>query len=128
MEATMNSRVEQELQARVEAFALDVTQILQRAVADSVQQALGGSSSSRGNAVHGKKKAPPSRTAGGRPVAADALLKELNRAGDRRMEELAKSLRTTTSALSKPMKELIAANQVKFTGQARGTKYRAAKS
>jgi hypothetical protein len=128
----MNERIQRELQKSVEAFATDVTAILQRAVAAAVAEALGGSRAARaqvGRRPRGRSKA---KDAAGRRTRqrvqqeAGALLKEVQRRGDRRMEEIAKSLRTSTKALVTPMKKLLAAKKVKKSGTARGTKYRAA--
>ena len=125
----MASRIDAELQERIENFAHEITGLLKRAVADSVAEALTGTAARRGGGRGGRggKLPPPSRRAGGRAVEASELLKELQKRTDQRMEELAKSLKTTTGALKAPMKKLIDEKQVKSVGQARGTKYRIAK-
>lgn len=121
----MNERIQRELQEQVEAFATTVTAILQRAVADAVADALGGSRKLRVAA----KSAPATRggkTEAARVSRADALLREVQRKGGRRMEEIAKSMRTSTKSLTSPMRRLLKAKRVKKSGVARGTKYRAA--
>ena len=154
--AFMNDQIQRELQARIEAFASDVTTILQKAVADAVAAVLAateGSSvgrttrlgpgkqvasrSPKGSKSAQKKRvtksSPPTkktaRRAGtGAPFDAQALLREVERKPDQRMEELAKALRTTTQRLGEPMKTLLAAKAVKKAGQARGTTYRASQA
>jgi hypothetical protein len=72
----------------------------------------------KGGAGRGARRA-------GRAVSAEALLKEVAREADRRMEQIADALSTDSKALLPTMKKLIAEKKVKTTGQARGTKYRA---
>lgn len=124
--APMNEAIQRQLQARIEAFASDVTEILTRAVADSVAAALGGSPRS------GAKRVPATSARSRRPKSGrgssldtETVLTEVRRKGDRRVEELAKSLRTSTRSLRLPLKKLIAAKKVKTTGQRRGMRYTA---
>jgi hypothetical protein len=115
----MNDQIQNQLQQRIELFAADVTAILQRAVADSVAQVMKSTPGARA-------AAPASKPAkAGRVTEADELLREIKRAGGRRIEELAKALRVPSKSLKAPMKKLLEGNKVKTTGQARGTKYRA---
>lgn len=115
----MDSKTQQQLQSRIEEFAKDVTNILQRAVHLAMKDAL-----PRG----GKGKVVGSRGArrAARSVTPEALLKEVAREGDRRMEQIADALGAKSRTLLPVMKKLIAEKKVKTTGQARGTKYRAA--
>jgi hypothetical protein len=121
----MNERIQRELQDRIEAFATDVTAILQRAVADAVTEALGGARRASTSAT-GATTPRGGKTEAARAAGAEALLREVKRKGGRRIEEIAKSLRTSTKALKSPMGRLLKAKRVKRTGQARGTKYTAA--
>ena len=118
----MNERIQRELQDRIEAFAADVTEILRRAVADSVAEVLGGSRQ-RKNAAGAPRGG---RTEAARAARAEALFREVQRKGDRRIEEIAKSMRISTKELKAPMGRLLKAKRVKRTGAARGTRYRAA--
>lgn len=127
--AAMNEKIQRELHNRIEAFAAEITEILQRAVAGSVAEVLGGPAKTRPSARAGVKavNAPAATRAKTRVVMdRDVLLHEVRRQGGRRMEELGKALRATTKVLRGPMKQLIAEKKVKTSGQARGTKYRAA--
>lgn len=127
--AAMNEKIQRELHNRIEAFAAEITEILQRAVAGSVAEVLGGPVKTRPSARAGVKavNAPAVTRAKARAVMdRDVLLREVRRQGGRRMEELGKALRATTKVLRGPMKQLIAEKKVKTSGQARGTRYRAA--
>jgi hypothetical protein len=125
----MNAQVQRALQERIEAFAADVTKILQDAVAVAVAEAFDAVPTSR----RGSALRPRLTDAGGRRSRArmqqitDALLKEVQRQGGRRMEQIAESMGLKeTKPLVTPMKKLLAAKKVKKRGQARGTTYRAA--
>jgi general stress protein YciG len=111
----MNEKIQRELQGRIEAFAADVTAVLQRAMVDAVNQALKGSAGKRGR-VSGKSK-----------VSDAELLKEIARKGGRRIEEIELSLGAARKSLAPGVKRLLAAKQIRRTGQARGTKYFAGK-
>lgn len=119
--ARMNQQIQRELQARVESFASDVTAILTRAVADAVAQALGSAAPRKLNTRVATRRRPQSGR--GSSFEVDAVFAEVKRKGGRRMEELAKALKTTTKSLSLPMKKLIVAKKVKARGVARGTRY-----
>lgn len=122
--AAMNQRIQRELQESVEDFGSDVTALLTRAVAEAVAEVLAG--------ARVKKAASPRNAATRRPKSGrgssydvDKLFVEVQRQGGRRMEQIAKSLRTSTKSLTLPMKKLIAAKKVKASGMARGTNYTA---
>lgn len=132
----MNEQIQKALQERIEAFASDVTEILQRAVADAVAEALGpgrkGRDAGPARGTRGAQRAVE-RDRGGKRTRAQvqreadaALLQEVTRKGGRRIEQIAKSMRRSTKALALPMKALLKAKKVKRTGVARGTMYRAA--
>src|SRR3954469_7090783 len=121
----MNAQLQRALETRIEAFARDITSILQSAVADAVGDALG--SKRGGGSV--------ARGAGGRKLSsrseriradADALLRGVEKKGGQRMEQIAKSMGSSTKALGAPMRFLLKEKKVKRSGQARGTTYRAA--
>lgn len=120
----MSTNLENELRTRIEAFANDITAILQRAVATSVADALkvgpgrAGSAAAKGRAARGQ-----ARSAAQDGAARAALLREIQRKGGRRMEELSKAMRTPSKVLRGSIKALLADKKIKTTGQARGTKY-----
>jgi hypothetical protein len=124
--AAMNQRIQRELQKSIEAFGSDVTAVLTRAVAEAVAAAL---ARARVEKAVGGRAAAARRPKSGRGSSYDVekLLVEVKREGGRRMEQIAKSLRTSTKSLSLPMNKLIAAKNVKARGVARGMKYSAVK-
>ena len=125
----MNEKIQRELHNRIETFATEITEILQRAVAGSVTEVLGVPGKVRPSGRAGAKTASAKAVTHAKARAVmdgDTLLREVRRQGGRRMEELSKALRRTTMVLRGPMKKLIAEKKVKTSGQARGTKYRAA--
>ena len=125
MRPRMNDTLSRELQARIEAFAGDITAILQRAVADSVRDVLGATSPSKSSS---KKGAPVIKRPVGRPPKVfdtSALLREITRSGGRRMEQIGKSMGKPTKTLVRPMKRLLQEKKVKRKGKARGTTYTA---
>lgn len=118
----MNDQLKNQLDARIQSFAAEITAILQSAVADAIASAL---ADPRAKAVS-RASAPAAPRAKARAAMdASALLREVTRKPGQRMEELAKSLGTPTKVLRTPMAALLAAKKVKKSGQARGTKYRA---
>ena len=137
----MNQNTQRELQARIEAFATDITEILQRAVADSLTGALGksgagggrGRGAGGGNGASGRgaggraAKKAGGRGRGGRGGAADegAVLKELSKEPGRRVTQIAEALGLDSKSVGKTLKALVANKKAKSTGQARGTKYTA---
>jgi hypothetical protein len=121
----MNAQVQRALENRIEAFAREITTILQSAVADAVGDALasrGGGSVARG--AGGRKLS--SRSARIRDDA-EALLREVKKHSGLRMEQIAKNMGlSNTKPLVAPMRFLLKEKKVKRAGQARGTTYRAA--
>lgn len=126
----MNERTRRELEDRIAAFARDVTDILQRAVADSVGGAL--SAARRDDGARGRGRAAGraakrgGRRGGGDGVTDEAVLKEVQKEGGRRITQIAEAMGTESAAIVKQLKRLVAAKKVKTTGQRRGTKYKAA--
>lgn len=114
----MPQSIQNQLQARIEAFASDLTAILQRAVADSVNQALATGRKGAGSAGRGGRLPRVD-------FSEDALLREIKREGGRRMEELSAALKAPSRSLKGPIKRLLAAKKIKTAGKARGTKYSA---
>ncbi len=126
----MKDKVQRELQARIEAFARDITTLLSRAVSDAMRDAVpvakarrGRPPKSAGGGGAGKKAGKKKRA--GKAIDEDTLLKEVAKEGGRRMEQIAQSLGTTSKAIGPSMKALISAQKVKASGKARGTKYQA---
>lgn len=146
----MNEQIRAALQQRIETFANDLTSILQKAVADAIADAL---RAARPSLKPGKKAAPKAtrrakgaskktakksaakrnKKAGrakartkGPAVTAAAVLAELRRNPGQGIEELARSLGTSSDSVSQPLRALVEEKAVKKKGLARGTKYRPA--
>ncbi|MBI1947440.1 MAG: hypothetical protein HYS27_17230 [Deltaproteobacteria bacterium] len=119
----MNDQLQQQLHNRIQAFATDITSLLQGAVADAVASALKvtptGSPGRRGARPVAALRAGPS-------IDANALLREVARKPGRGVEEIASSLRMNSKRLRPVMAKLLKAGKVKRSGKARGSKYRAA--
>jgi predicted HTH transcriptional regulator len=118
----MNQNVQRELQAQIEAFSQEIVAILTSAVTDSVASALAGKNAKGGAAM---VKRGPGRPPKNPSFDTDSLPAEIKRNGDRRSEQLAKSLRTTTKKIAAPLRKLVELKKVKTQGKARGTKYSA---
>mgnify|MGYP001580449084 FL=1 len=119
----MNDQLKNQLEARIQSFAADITAVLQGAVANAVEAAL---SDLKVKPAKQPSARSATRTRAPAEVNTAALLRELSRKPGQRMEELSKSLATSTKVLRAPMAALLDAKKVKKSGKARGTKYRAA--
>lgn len=112
-------------QAQIEALVASFTADLTRVMQDAVSEALRGTGTAKAG-----KKTTAARRAGGRASSDTALderlFREIKKQGGRRLEELAVSLNVDSKRLKLPARRLVAAKRVKKSGQARGTKYRAA--
>lgn len=121
----MTQSIQSQLQERIEQFAADLTAILQQAVKESVAATLTPSGArGAGNRVT-KGAASPSRKQAAKAISEADLIREVKRAGGRRIEEIAKSLSMPTGSIVPTMKKLIADKKIKTAGQARGTRYTA---
>ena len=143
--APMNEKIQAQLQERIEAFAADVTTILQQAVADSVSDVLAGTAAKPARRApaakvgrkaktktkakakaKGKRRAKGAKRSPAELVQLEkGLLREVKRKGGRRIEEIAESLGASTKDLTLPMKKLIGGKKVKSKGQRRATRYTA---
>jgi hypothetical protein len=130
----VNEQIQAQLQERIEAFAADVTAILQDAVASAVTDALASDGPAKGRS----KRATPSKRAASvrrkkgqkrdpKEIAKleKALLREIKREGGRRIEQIAEKMGTSTKELKVPMQHLLDGKAVKAKGQARATRYTA---
>jgi len=140
--AAMN-RIEQQIQARIETFVEELSDLVKRAALDSVSQALAGT-----NAVAARRGGRRSKTNGAKVAKTDgrrrpgprgpkrspealaklqaALLEEIQLNPGQRMEEIGKSLGVATKDLDLLIKKLIAGKRIKKRGKTRATTYFAA--
>src|SRR5689334_4657685 len=108
------SFLDDELNARTRRFAADITALLRGAIDDAVNSAL--------NAPRRNTPAPTSRGATrpkngrGSSLDVETVFAEVKRKGGRGVEDLARSLRTSTKTLRLPLQKLIAAKKVKTRG------------
>lgn len=110
-------------QAQIEALVASFTADLTRVMQDAVNEALRGA----GTAKAGRKAGGRGRGRGASDADLDErLFKEIKKQGGRRLEELAVAIGVDSKRLKLPARRLVAAKRVKKSGQARGTKYRAA--
>lgn len=124
------------IRERVDSFVADLTQMIREAALEAVQQALGaGAPAARRAGAPGRKQAAKRGPAGGgrKPSGsapkgnsaqvAEKLLAEIRRQPGQRLEEIARSLKTTTANLRPALDLLLGEGRVRTEGKARGTNY-----
>ena len=140
----MSSR--EAIAARVREFVADLEKLVVAAALESVQDALGGRPQASKPAAAAPKKArakaapaaPAATPSGKRKKGQKRTPAELAAVRNRleafvsanpgkRIEEIGKALSMPTAELSRPMKKLIDAGTVRFTGERRATRYFPAK-
>lgn len=138
----MTNSIRQQIDARVQAFVTELSDMARAAALEAVQGALGGGSAPvrrgpgrpRGSGA-GKKTAAPARPArrakGARRSSSDVdstanqLLTFVKSNDGKRLEEIARAMKVASADLKLPVKKLIAAKSLRTTGAKRGTKYHA---
>jgi hypothetical protein len=130
----MQSSIESEIQARVQAFTSELTELIRASAMELVSEALGGTAASG----RGRPRANGARTTTargpGRPKGAKRDPEDLAALTDKlgayiaknpglRIEEIGKALGTPTKDLALPVKKLIATKRISTKGQKRSTKY-----
>lgn len=136
----MNKNVEARLQQEIEAFAANVTAILQDAVAQSVTEVLGPASARRAGPSPASTRKVAKKAAGGKAKRkgkrirrtekdleriASKLLTQVKRREEQSMEEIGKALGMTTAQLALPVKMLLDEKRIKKKGHRRATRYSA---
>jgi hypothetical protein len=135
------SQIEQEIQARTEAFAAELSVLIRKAALEAVEAALAGSGvaapSRRGKKSATAKKATKkkaTRKKRGRRNAADieALATQVHEFvmanKGSRLEEISAGIGVPSKELKRPVTDLLAAKALRKEGQKRGTKYFAKKA
>lgn len=125
----MNATIRQ----RVDAFVDDLSQLIRKAALEAVHEALGAGqapAARRGRPARkaagrpaGSKSAPRSAAGGDVGRVAGALLEEIRRNPGQRLEEIARSMKTTTAILRPALNQLLRDGRVRTEGMARGTRY-----
>ena len=150
----MRNSTQSQIESLVHSFASELATLLAQATREDLAEAFGSTTGAsapksassplrRKKSATAKKstnkaapKAPTAKKAGKKGVrvrrslksvekTAEALLREVQKKGDRRMEEIATSMGTSTKELALPMKKLLEDKKVTAKGKARGTKYSA---
>lgn len=138
----MANSIRQQIDARVQAFVTELSDMARAAALEAVHGALGGGSTPvrRGpgrprKAGAGKKAAAPARPArrakGARRSSSDVdatagqLLTFVKSNDGKRLEEIARAMKINSADLKLPVKKLIEAKALRTTGAKRGTKYHA---
>ena len=140
----MNRDLESEIQVRIQAFAQEMSTLMRQAAMEAMEDALGGGTGTRraratpaakakgtpGRKPKAGKKAPAAKKRrGGKRTAAELLvleeefLKEVKKAGGRRVEEIGKAMGVSTKDLALPVKKLLSDKKIKTTGKRRATRY-----
>jgi hypothetical protein len=131
----MNAQMKHQLEQRVEAFARDVVEILQSAVAGAINDALVSGAARGALAGAGRSSGAVVRGENGRKLSArslkirddaDRLLGVIKKKANQRIEQIATELGVPSKSLQAPVRLLLKEKKVKRAGQARGTTYRAA--
>jgi hypothetical protein len=133
MRRMSTANFEQQIRSTIEAFVEELSALVRSAAVQSVTEAFGGPSpgGARGRAA----KAPLLRSAGKQRAKGqkrapedlaelvDQLLNSIKATPGQRMEQIAKTLKSSTQELALPAKKLIAEKKIKTKGERRATKY-----
>lgn len=136
----MRNSINDQIQAKVEAFTAELTELVRQSAIESVQEALGGYTPAparrgrKATASTTRRKAPVKRRSPGKRVRRSeeeiAALQELvlthvKTNDGHRLEEISRALGIESAELKRPVANLLEAKAMKTTGQKRGTKYHA---
>jgi len=121
--------IDQEIQARVAAFATELSGLIRESVLSNLHQVLGGDARPRAAAAAPTATAAPQgrggkkrgRSSGG--VAASRITEYVSENPGSRLEHISKGLGTSSDSLKKAVAELLASGGLRKTGQKRGTQY-----
>lgn len=124
-----NADFNQQIRDAIEAFVEELSALVRTAALQSVTEVFGTSGSGgrrgRGGAIgasvrraKGEKRSPQALT-----QLVGRLLSEIKAKPGLRMEQIAKTLGSTTKDLALPAKKLIAEKKIKTKGERRATKY-----
>ena len=134
----MANNIQQQIEACVQAFVREVSELVRSSAMDAVAGALGGSTGGggakhRGRPAGSKNKAPAAAKSGGgkrgkrtsEQVDAMALriYEHVKKNPGSNVEGMAKAFNLKSKDLTLPITKLMATKKLKTTGQRRGTKY-----
>jgi predicted transcriptional regulator len=121
--------LQQQVNARVEAFVAEITELARAAAYQALSAGLDtpiATGRSTSAAIRGRRGGK--RTADEIAQMADAFFAHIAANPGRRMEHIAKELGVATSELSLPVKKLLAEGKLRVEGQKRATEYYPAES
>ncbi len=134
----MVNNIQQQVEARIQAFVREVSDLVRSAALDAVAGALGGNAGStggkrRGRPAGSKNKAtvtaPSARGKRGKRTSeevdamATRIFDHVKKNPGANVEGMAKSFGLKSKDLTLPISKLMATKKLKTTGQRRGTKY-----
>ncbi len=133
------SNLEAEIRSRIQSLATELAGMIRQGALESVQAALGGNGAAPARRGPGRPRgrgrpkasgAKRARGPGRPPSAATAelapkVLTQVKAKDGQGVTAIAKALRVNVERVKPVMAKLLAAKQVKKTGQKRGTKYHA---
>jgi hypothetical protein len=136
----MSNIINQQIEARVQAFVQELSALVKSAALDAVSGALGGSSTALTHARRGrppgsknkKSAAAPQgvrRAKRGKRTTAQVdqmgarVLDHVKKHPGQGVERISKALRLKSKELTLPIGRLLESKKLKTTGQRRGTKY-----
>lgn len=124
------------IRAALDAFVTDLSNLIQEAALESVEQALAGASTIPGRGSRGARAAAPAfaslsanRKKGAKrtPEELEQLIKQLHgyiaKNPGQRIEQIAQGLDISTKELNLPAKKLISEKKLSTKGQKRATTY-----
>ncbi|HWN70008.1 MAG TPA: hypothetical protein VNM90_20335 [Haliangium sp.] len=119
------NNLQNQVNARVEAFVAEITELARAAAYEALSSAL-----EQGHGVSGRSAAAilggrrgGKRTADEIAQMADAFLAHITANPGQRMEHIAKELGLATPELTLPVKKLLADGKIEVEGQKRATQY-----
>jgi hypothetical protein len=134
----MANNIHQQVEARVQAFVREVSELVRSAALEAVSDALGSSSGAsggkrRGRPVGSKNKAAAhagasrgkrgKRTSAQVDAMATRIFDYVKKNPGANVEGMAKTFSLKSKDLTLPIGKLMAAKKLKTSGQRRGTKY-----
>jgi len=130
----MQTPLDSEIQSRIQDFASELEELIRTSTLQAISEALRGATA-RPAAQSGRNAAPRAGRAAGAPgkgqkrdpgelaTLTERLCAFIAKNPGKRIEEIAKSLGTSTTELVLPTKKLMAAKRVSKKGQRRATTY-----
>jgi len=124
------STIDTKIQARIESFAHELSELVKQAAVESVQEALNGSGPTRrGRKPRAKAVAKRGSSRSSRRSSEQVadlgktILAHVKSNQGHRLEEISAALKTPSKELKRPVALLLEAKKLKKRGQKRGTKY-----